>query len=136
MMPPTANFARSFQERRAVDLAVNVEVEQVEQLLRKVGRFLSFHCRQVYWPDLRNVCRAPAGCRHEKTAPAEAEAVLSVRPRSQSQILMRASTNTLNGKFGNVGSYGVARNGWMMVAGIVLVADRLRARASAPYVAT
>ena len=34
---------RAIQEFAAVDVAVDILVEQVEQLLRVIGRFLSFH---------------------------------------------------------------------------------------------
>ncbi len=42
----------------------------------------------------------------------------SVCADAVAQILMRASKNMLNGKFGKVGSYGVARNGWMRSPGL------------------
>ena len=66
--PPTANFLRAVQKRAAVDIAVNVVIEQIEQFLRVVGCFLSFHesapvQRQAYhtkfqlWLALKRILR-------------------------------------------------------------------------------
>ena len=42
-------FLRAIQECAAVDIAVHVAVKKVQQLLRKIGRFLSFHVELSPW---------------------------------------------------------------------------------------
>ncbi len=61
--PPTANFLRRFQEIAPVHVAVDVAIKQIQQLLRKIAGFLSFHTSIPLLAVVIRIPRATDGCR-------------------------------------------------------------------------
>ena len=41
--PARGEFLRAVEKAAAVDIAVDIEIEEIQQLLRVIGGFLSFH---------------------------------------------------------------------------------------------